>query len=87
MKSINNDYHEAGSKITTVTSLHHRSEENINDLQCTSLLPSASEKKSTKDSSWTGWKPLSNDSSPQTNKENKEFPPLSNGNIFDSWLV
>jgi hypothetical protein len=54
------------------------------------LLPSASDADqiSTKQTPWKGWKSLSNDSSPKTKKEkNNEFPPLTNGNMFDSWLV
>ena len=67
---------------------HYRSED-IPSLQCTSLLPSASDPNQiSKQTPWKGWKSLSNESSPLTNKENnKEFPPLTNGNIFDSWSV
>ena len=70
-------------------SQHCRSQD-ITGLQCTPLLPSAldADQNTAKQTPWKGWKPLSNESSPQTNKENNnEFPPLTNGNIFDPWSV
>lgn len=64
--------------------------QDITGLQCTPLLPSAldADQNTAKQTPWKGWKPLSNESSPQTNKENNnEFPPLTNGNIFDPWYT
>lgn len=50
------------------------------------LSTSESDQYSTEQTSWKGWKPLSNEPSPPMNKENAdEFPPLTN--TLDSWSV
>ncbi|XP_028391641.1 histone RNA hairpin-binding protein-like [Dendronephthya gigantea] len=62
--------------------------QDIPNLQYTSLLPSASDASTDSTKPWKGWKTVSNESSPQTNKENgKDFPPLTNNDIFDPWYT
>lgn len=60
-------------------------DETMSDRQCISLLPTSSDNFITTPT-WKGWKTLSNESSPNTAKENQEFPPLTS-NMFDSWFT
>lgn len=59
------------------------------DMQCISLLPTSSDnfkQSSPAGSPWKGWKTLSNEWSPNTAKENQDFPPLTT-NPFESWFT